>query len=118
MRKTLVDSSVWISHFRKADRTLIRLLENDLVLTHPFVLQELYLGRPKGKEFIFNLLGKLVALPTLTTSEIFVFIEKHRLVGQGIGIVDTHLLGAAFFAEAEIYTHDQKLKKKGLQLLK
>ena len=111
MTKVLVDSSVWISHFKKTDATLIGLLENDLVLTHALVLQELYLGRPKGKEFIFNLLGKLTTLPTLSTPEIFVFIEKRRLVGQGVGIVDTHLLGAAFFAQAEIYTHDKNLKK-------
>ena len=31
MKKTLIDSSVWISHFKKADSNLIRLLENDLV---------------------------------------------------------------------------------------
>lgn len=117
MTKTLVDSSVWISHFKKADPMLIGLLENDLVLTHAFVLQELYLGRPKAKGFIFDLLGRLPILPTLNTSEIYVFIEKHRIVGQGVGLVDTHLLGAAFFAQVEIYTHDLNLKKMALQVL-
>jgi len=40
----------------------------------------------------------------MSTQEIFAFVEKYRLSGQGIGIVDTHLLGAAFFEKAEILT--------------
>lgn len=89
----------------------------DAVLTHPFILQELYLGRPKGKEFIFDLLSKLPALPIMSLPEIYKIIDRHRLIGQGIGLVDTHLLGAALSAEVEIYTHDQKLRKIASRVL-
>jgi predicted nucleic acid-binding protein len=111
MKRTLVDSSVWISHFKKSDDRLINLLAEDAVLIHPFILQELYLGRPRGKEFIFDLLSKLPTLQILSTTEVYSFIEKHRLDGKGIGLIDTHLLGAAFFAGSELYTHDKNLKR-------
>jgi hypothetical protein len=39
----LVDTSVWIEHFRAASAMLSQLLDNGEVLGHPFVLGELAL---------------------------------------------------------------------------
>ena len=36
----LVDTSVWIDHFRHGNDKLMRLLESQLVVTHPFVVGE------------------------------------------------------------------------------
>lgn len=41
MSGVLVDTSVWIKHFRRADTVLSELLLADAVLSHPLVLLEL-----------------------------------------------------------------------------
>jgi hypothetical protein len=40
----LVDTPVWIDHFRKSDPLLISLLESSIILTNPFVIGEIALG--------------------------------------------------------------------------
>jgi predicted nucleic acid-binding protein len=40
----LIDTSVWIGHFRTGEPRLVQLLEADLVLTHAFVFGELACG--------------------------------------------------------------------------
>jgi predicted nucleic acid-binding protein len=37
----LVDTSVWINHFRRSNAGLEQLLEDGRVVTHPFVIGEL-----------------------------------------------------------------------------
>lgn len=56
MSSTLIDSSVWISHFKKSDAKLVNLLKNGNVLVHEFVLHEVFLGLPKNhfKYFSFR----------------------------------------------------------------
>src|SRR5207244_638482 len=42
---TLVDTSVWVDHLRAGNRTLVSLLLDAEVLTHPFVIGELACGQ-------------------------------------------------------------------------
>jgi predicted nucleic acid-binding protein len=107
--KTLVDSSVWIAHFKKPDSNLISLLESDDVVLHPFIIQELYLGRPKGKNFVFERLAKLPLAPLLSDEEFRHFVDSFKISGKGIGIIDTHILGSAYFEKTALYTFDKKL---------
>ncbi len=44
----LVDTSVWIDHLRENDPALSALLGRRQILTHPFVIGELALGRVDG----------------------------------------------------------------------
>jgi hypothetical protein len=44
MTGVLVDTSVWVEHFRKHNGALTKLLESAMVLTHPMVLGELACG--------------------------------------------------------------------------
>ena len=46
MTMVLVDTSVWVSHFRKDNLSLRSLLINDQILCHPLVLLELACGSP------------------------------------------------------------------------
>jgi predicted nucleic acid-binding protein len=39
---TLVDTSVWINHFRKSDPALAQLLADHTAGVHPYVLGELH----------------------------------------------------------------------------
>jgi predicted nucleic acid-binding protein len=48
--RVLVDSSVWIDHFRNDNQTLRQLLEKDLASTHPLVVSDLACGTPPDRK--------------------------------------------------------------------
>ncbi len=112
-----MDSSVWIGHFKKADSKLISLLEADEVFLHPFVMQELYLGRPKGKELVFERLGKLPCFSILSDDQFRYFVNRYKIFGKGIGIIDSHLLGSAHLHKVNLYTFDKKLQRLASDIL-
>ena len=90
----LVDTSVWIDHLRSKDPRLVKLLEDDLVLVHPWVKGELDLGLIKDREKFFKFLGYLTELRPVKDAEVLAFIESNSLAGRGIGWVDAGLLAA------------------------
>lgn len=87
------------------------LLEADEVILHPFILQELYLGKPKGKDFVFERLAKLPCLSILPDHEFRHFVDSYKISGEGIGVIDSHLLGSAHQQKLALYTYDKKLKR-------
>ena len=91
----LVDTSVWIDHFRKGDSSLISLLESNQVLMHPFISGELALGNLQNRITILRMLRDLPTAKVADDGEVRLFIERHQLMGSGIGYVDAHLLAAA-----------------------
>lgn len=106
----LVDTSVWIDHLRRGNRALAAALEAGQVLMHPFVLGELACGTLTNRAEVLALLGKLPAAPAATESEALGFIERHSLMGRGIGYVDVHLLAATALAgSAHLWTKDKRL---------
>ena len=48
MKGVLVDTSVWVDHFRKQNNALTDLLELDLVMAHPLVVGEIACGTPSS----------------------------------------------------------------------
>ena len=106
----LVDTSIWIDHFRRSDSQLSRLLERGDIVMHPFIIGELLLGRvPRIAEMIddLNILPKAVVA---STDEILRFISNRKLPGSGIGYVDAHLLAAATLTpETSVWTRDKRL---------
>jgi len=108
----LVDTSVWIDHLRIGDRQLESLLDNIRVLTHPFVIGEIACGNLVDRNRIISLLEDLPQAPIATQKEILIFIEKHQLMGQGIGYVDVHLLAATALAgTSQIWSQDKRLTR-------
>jgi predicted nucleic acid-binding protein len=106
----LVDTSVWIDHLRSRDAVLESLLEAGHVLTHPFVIGELACGNIKYRETILSLLKDLPAAMTATDDEALLYIEKHTLMGIGIGYIDIHLLASvALTGAAGLWTRDKRL---------
>jgi predicted nucleic acid-binding protein len=106
----LVDTSIWIDHFRGSERRLARLLDQGNVVMHPFVVGELLLGKaPKITEMIDD----LKALPKAAVAsdgEVLKFIAERKLPGSGIGYVDAHLLAATTLTpETVIWTRDRRL---------
>lgn len=105
----LVDTSIWVDHLRSGDRALARLLDAGRVLGHPWVIGELALGHLAQRQEILRLLHSLPAAPVATADETLLFVERHQLMGRGIGYVDAHLLVAARLATASVWTRDKRL---------
>lgn len=106
----LVDTSVWVDHLRSGDEDLAALLNASKVLMHPFVLGELACGNLHKREAVLKLLQGLPRVPVASDSEVLFFIERHRLMGRGLGYIDAHLLAAAALADpARLWTRDRSL---------
>ena len=106
----IVDTSIWINHLRKGDKHLEKLLLDAEVVCHPFVIGELACGNLKNRNEIISLLQSLPHSPTVDHQEFLYFIDKHPLMGKGIGFVDVHLLASAQLAKLPIWTADSKLR--------
>jgi predicted nucleic acid-binding protein len=107
----LVDTSVWVDHFRDGNPQLTELLNNQEVLIHPFVLGELSLGLLKNRNQILELLSKLPQAPTAEHEEVMAAVARHKLFGVGIGWVDAHLVASSLIASAGLLTMDKSLQK-------
>jgi len=106
----LVDTSVWIDHFRRRSAGLFELLENGEVLTHPFVIGELACGNLRNRHDLLHYLSHLPSASVATTDEVLVFIEKRRLSGRGIGLIDAHLLASVMLGQTvQLWTSDRVL---------
>jgi len=105
----LVDTSIWIDHLRRGDPVLIRLLNEDQVLIHPFVVGELACGSLKSRNQILNLLKSLPQATVATDPETLDFIETHAIMGRGVGYVDAHLCASAQLSNAKLWTRDKRL---------
>jgi predicted nucleic acid-binding protein len=106
----LVDTSVWIDHLREGLPSLVASLNQNSVLIHPFVLGELACGNLQSRQDILRLLANLPTAPKASDSEVLQFIEIHKLMGKGIGLIDAHLLAStALSTDAALWTHDKRL---------
>ena len=106
----LVDTSVWIDHFRRSIPELVRHLEDGSVACHPFIVGELALGTLRNRVETVELLAELPALDLSSHDDVLLFADRHDLHGRGIGWIDAHLLCATAAADLRIWTHDKKLR--------
>jgi predicted nucleic acid-binding protein len=108
----LVDSSVWVDHFRSGDAFLLAQLNAQNVVIHPFVLGEISLGHMSRYEQIMEMLSDLPSLLIADDAEVRHMIRRHRLFGSGIGYVDAHLLGSVLLSKGHTFwTRDKKLHR-------
>ena len=105
----LVDTSVWVDHFRRTDPDLVSLLEAAAVECHPFVISELACGRMGRRDEILALLQSLPQVPAADHHEALAFLERHNLAGAGVGWVDVHLLASAKLGHTRFWTRDRRL---------
>jgi predicted nucleic acid-binding protein len=106
----LVDTSVWVDHLRKGRPALARLLEDGLVLGHPWVIGELALGHVSQRQEVIWLMKRLPQATVATDEEVLMLIDRQPLYGLGIGYVDAQLLAATqLTAGAAVWTADRRL---------
>jgi predicted nucleic acid-binding protein len=107
----LVDTAVWIDHFRDGDPRLAELLDRGVVLAHPWVTGELALGHLRRRAEILRLLHDLPQAAVATGAELLQLIEQRELFGLGIGYVEAQLLAATMLSDdATLWTHDRRLR--------
>ena len=105
----LVDTSVWVDHFRVGDNRLADLLEENAVVMHPFIVGEIACGSLTDRVLTLDLLQHLPMAAVAESAEVLGYIERHRLHGKGIGYVDVHLLASAALGGTKLWTRDKRL---------
>ena len=112
----LVDTSVWIDHFRREDEELGALLDMNAVLSHELVIEELACGHIPNRSETIALLRLLPLAPRAEHDEILRYVDSHKIVASGIGCVDVNLLASASLSGASILTHDKALRRVASKL--
>ena len=106
----LVDTSVWVEHFRTGN-SLGTVLAEGLVLSHPFVVGELACGNLRSRTRVLADLGSLPPAVSSTDDEVMRLVEDHRLWGRGIGWIDAHLIASALITNCRFWTLDRPLER-------
>ena len=108
---TLVDTSIWVDHLRQGSPRLESLLQDNQVITHPWVIGELACGTLKNRAEILALLQTLPEAQVPDHEEVLLFLESHKLFGRGLGWVDVNLLASAQLTGCHLWTADVPLQK-------
>ena len=95
MKGVLVDTSVWVNHFRKRNENLVGLPTLDLALSHPLIVTGL---------------ATLPQARRATQDEVRGFIEREKLYGLGCGVVDLALLASTLLTPgSRLWSLDRRL---------
>lgn len=113
----LVDTSVWVAHFKQRDERLVALLEAGRVVCHPYVVVEVACGTPPRRRAIIGMLSELESLPVATPDELLALVQQRALHGRGCGFVDVSLLAAVLLSEKTLlWTLDRRLGAVAVEL--
>ena len=109
--KVLVDTSMWVDHFRYGQPALMQLLALDAVLIHPYVVAELACGTPPApRRRTLDDLARLRPAVQANQYELLDFIEREQLYGMGCGMVDLALLASTLLSpRTQLWTLDKRL---------
>ena len=113
----LVDTSIWVRHFRQAYAHLQKWLARDSVLMHSLVHAELACGTPpvpRATTLAFLALWR--PYKEATTAKTLAFFEKRQLHGRGCGFVNLSLPASMRLAPgAMLWTADRRLADMAFQ---
>ena len=113
---TLVDTSVWVDHWRRGNTQLAAGLAAGGVLIHPFVIGELACGTLPKRSTTLRLLEALPAAGVALHREVMALVEQQALAGGALGWVDVHLLAAASLNSVRLWTLDKALRRAAERL--
>lgn len=107
----LVDTSVWIDHFRAPEAELRDRLDAGEVLMHSMVIGEIACGNLSRRAQTLAHLRSLPHIPGSDHDEVMRTIESGRLMGRGLGYIDAHLVSSVLrHDDASLWTRDMRLK--------
>lgn len=107
----LIDTSVWVDHFKQRNDVLVDLIQIDLALTHEMVLAELACGTPPApRAQTLDDIRLLRRSNQASLDEVMEFIERQELYGRGCGLVDLALLASTLMTPGcTLWTLDNRL---------
>lgn len=112
----VVDTSIWIDFFRRADPILeekvIEYLEHQHIYGVSVVFGELLQGvRDEHEEKL--ILEYWKNIPKIDEHNLFIeagrLSFKYKLFTKGVGLIDCFVIAAAKTSQSEIWTHDKRL---------
>ena len=113
----IVDTSIWIDHFRRPQKALAALIAEGEIALHPYVFGELALGGFPARGLVVDEMMALARPPVASTAETLAFIAWAELSGTGVGYVDTHLLiSARLLVGGTLLTNDKRLHTQAERL--
>lgn len=112
----LIDTSVWVNHFRQADTAVGRIILEGALRQHPLVTAELAMGNLAGWRRTITLLDSLPQVAVASHQDLIGFVDRHGLAGSGIGVIDAHLLASADANALKIWTLDRRLLDQATRL--
>lgn len=110
MKPVLVDSCVWIRHFRQRNPLLEAMLEEGEVWCHPTIMGELSMGTLANRQQTLIDLSRLTRPPIASFAETRQMVESRKLWGRGIQWNDAKVLASAILGEIPLWTFDLRLK--------
>lgn len=106
----LVDTSIWIDHFRHGDAELRKIIEDDRLLCHPVIIGELALGSLRDRDAVMAFLSAQRQAFVATHDEVMTMIDRHSIFSMGIGYTDAHLLASTLLDRRSLlWTGDKRL---------
>jgi predicted nucleic acid-binding protein len=112
----LVDTSIWIDHFRRTNSRLQAFLQAGQVWTHPVVIGELAAGHLKHRADILRHIQKLPRAGEIDLDEGLHLLDAHSLAGCGLSWSDVQLLASARIDGLTLWTRDRALAKAAAEL--
>lgn len=112
MSGVLVDTSVWIAHFRHRNVALEVLLQQDQALTHPMVIGELACGTPPAPRAQTRWAILICCLwhSKRVCAKRWRLSKRESLYGMGCGLIDMVLLASTLMTPgATLWTLDKRL---------
>ena len=110
MKPVLVDTCVWVRHFRQRNALLAAMLEDGEVWCHPIVVGELTMGTLRNRQQTIFDLSQLSRPPLASFSETRQMVESRKLWGRGIQWNDARILASSVLGEIPLWTFDLRLQ--------
>jgi hypothetical protein len=113
----LVDTPVWVPHFRHGTAGLETRLEEAQVVWHPFLIGKIACGDLKNR-VKYYLSCRLAPWPSRQIMRRYCSLSKpiDLFMGQGLGCVDMHLPISAALSDVPLWTFERKLNKTASML--
>jgi predicted nucleic acid-binding protein len=116
MNPIVVDSNIWVHHWRTPNRLLMEMMADGEIWTHPLVIGELSMGTLRNREVLLWDLTRLGRPQLATDAETRQMVEARKFWGIGICWNDAKILASVVIGSCLLWTLDKRLDKAAAEL--
>lgn len=109
MKPVVVDTNIWVFHWRKQNQLLMDMVVDGEIWTHPIVIGELAMGNLSNRQRTLWDITRLGRPPLASDAETMHMVEGRRLWGRGIGWSDAKILASVTIGNCLLWTGDMRL---------